>query len=81
MEDIIGDVGIIFCVLALSRTLLVFDGVLDFHGYGSIVYRISSCLRGIASSSEQQDPEIAGAVARAPHPSGSEGPRKFWWVS
>lgn len=81
MEEVVGDIGITFFVLALARTLLVMDGVLDFHGYGSMVYRISSCLRRITSSSRREEVEVVGAAAIAPRSSGNESPRRFRWVS
>lgn len=76
MGKYFGDIGITLLVLALGRTLLVLDGVLDFHGYGSSVHRILSYCRGITSPSVQEQFE-GGADAQASRPSGSKSPREF----
>lgn len=75
----LGVIGTIFSVLTLGRSLLVVDGVLDFHGYGSMVYRFLSCFRQLTSPSGHEGFE-EGALAQASRRSGTESPRKFRWV-
>lgn len=79
MNMCLGVIGAILCVLALGRTMLVLDGVLDFHGNGSSVHRFLSCFRGTATASGHEQLE-GEPVARRSRRSGSESPRKFRWV-
>lgn len=75
MGKLFGKVSITLLVLALGRTLLVLDSMLDFHGYGSSVHRILSYCREIASPSGHEELEVGPAVG-AYHPSGRESLRK-----
>lgn len=77
MEDLTPHLTIVFLALALSRTVLVLDGVLAFHGYGSVVSRMSFCCRDISSPVGEGLEELGGAAAQASHSSGSESPRNF----
>lgn len=80
MEEFIGEIAIISLVLALGRTLLVLDGVVDFHGYGSIVYRISFCFRRITSFSGHEELEAGASTQVSHHGSSGESSREYRWI-
>lgn len=80
MGSLIVDVSILFLVLALSRTVLVLDGVLEFHGVGRIVYRISSWFRGIRSSALENLETLDDPAAREAHSNGTDSRRASRWV-
>lgn len=80
MRSVSVDVSIVFLVLALSRTVLVLDGVLEFHGFGGMVYRISSCLRWMRSSPHENLESLGDAAARESHSNGTDSRRTSRWV-
>lgn len=81
MEQLTSKITIVFLVLALGRTVLVLDGVLGFHGCGSLASRTSSyCKRVWFSVGDEDLGAVGGAFARAPHPSGGDRPREHRWV-
>lgn len=74
-------IPMVMLALSLFRTILVVDGVLDFHGYRSLVYRISSYwCSGQPSPSGDDLPGLSGAALRTSRMHGNDNPGKFRYV-